>query len=619
MRRCCVCGHNGAALLELFGARSFPRAIGMSSPSRCFPLIIVFAGILAGCGSEEISKPGESGDSSASVSTPDGSSANVEAPPIKNQPRETDWFEDVTLRSGVDFTYRNGREGKHYTILETVGGGVALVDYDNDGDLDLFITGGGTISESEGIRGLPPALYRNDGDWNFTEVTAESGLTVEMDYSHACVVGDFDRDGWPDLYVTCYGRDRLFRNRRDGTFEDVTAAAGLEFQSWSTAAAWLDYDADGWPDLFVAGYVEWTLDPNDVCLTGENQTRDTCPPQRYPAAADRLYRNRGDGSFEDVSRRLGVRADGKGLGTLAADFNSDGFVDLYVANDQVENHLYFNDGRGGFTEAARRSGTAFNEFGAPEGSMGVDAADVDGDGLPELFVTNFELEDNSLYLNRGRDQFDHATVRFGLGGKGRPLVGFGTALADFDGDGRPDLLIANGNVSYHLGIHPWAQFPALHRNRDGKRFEEVTGEAGTWFRAAHPARGVAVGDLDNDGGLDVVIVSQNEPAALLRNRRPASRWVRLELAGTNCDPRAVGATVTLTTEEMSFTQFVKSGAGYLSTFDPRLLFPLPESTASGATFRATIRWPDRTRETFESIPANQTHRIVQGHGTQIET
>ncbi|MCA9068807.1 MAG: VCBS repeat-containing protein, partial [Planctomycetaceae bacterium] len=349
--------------------------------------------------------------------TPEVSEKTTEVPPQESippdhsprSPSETDWFEDVTSQTGINATYHSGQDAKLYTILETVGGGVAMLDYDQDGDMDLFFPGGGEIHKNPAkVTGKPSRLYRNKGDWKFSDVTEEMGLDQSVDYSHGCAVSDFNRDGWPDLFLTCYGQSRLYQNQKGQSFSDVTETVGLAFSSWSTAVTWADVNRDGWPDLYVAGYVKWELDPNEICEAGEKNIRDVCPPQKYPAARDRLFLNRQGQRFEEVTDQAQLSTEGKGLGVLAADFNHDGWLDLYVANDGVANQMYLGGADFPLREVGEASGTAFNEFGAPEGSMGLDYADFNGDGRGDLFVTNFEMEDNSLYRHIEGYAFVHS-------------------------------------------------------------------------------------------------------------------------------------------------------------------------------------------------------------------
>ncbi|MBW3541854.1 MAG: CRTAC1 family protein [Planctomycetes bacterium] len=535
------------------------------------------------------------------------------APAVGDEPaapaRQGDWFEDVTARTGVDFSYRNGREGGQFTILETVGGGAAVFDYDGDGDGDVAVAGGGTIS-SERAKGRAPVLLRNAGDWHFNDVTAAAGLEAPGDYSHACSVADFNSDGFADLLITAYGRNRLYRNQGDGSFTEVAGEAGLDGESWSTAAAWGDVDRDGLTDVFVAAYLTWNLKHNRPCLTGG--VRDVCPPQNYPPAQDRLFRNLGDGRFEEMTEPAGVSDDGRGLGVLAGDFNADGWIDFYVANDTVANDLYWGGPDWQMREGALLAGAAVSEFGSPEGSMGVEFGDVDDDGDGDLFVTNFEMEDNSLYLSESSELFTHATVAAGLTGRARPLVGFGTGLADFDLDGRLDLFVVNGHVYYGGGRTSYEQPALLFRNAGGKRFDDVSERGGPWFAASHPARGVAVGDLDDDGAPDLVVVRQNEPVTFLRNRHTARNWLRVRLIGTASARDAVGAAVTVDFDGREVVRFVTSGAGYLSHFDSRILLP-----AEGEASVVTVRWPAGLLEEFGPLALRQTHVLVQGRGEAL--
>jgi len=557
--------------------------------------------------------PDETGDSAAGAADVSPLPGRT-APPAATVPAD-DWFEDVTNRAGVSFRYWNGAEADRHYILESLGGGVALFDYDDDGDLDMFFTGGGEISRSNpvSIRGRPSALYRNDGDWRFVDVTEEAGLSAPGDYSHGCAVADFDRDGRLDLFVCCFGRCRLFRNSRDGRFVDVTRASGLDFEGWSTAAAWPDIDGDGWPDLYVTRYCNWRPERDQACVSSRGE-RDVCSPTVYRGEPDKLFRNLGNGTFEEITEAAGLTDSGKGLGVVAADLDGDGYVDLYVARDEVEKDLF----RGGtalpLAEAARTLGVATSEFGVPEGSMGVDVGDYDGDGRPDLWVTNFENEDNALYRNLGDGGFDYATVKAGLAGQSRRYVGFGTALADFDGDGWLDIFVANGHVFVHGRQSPYRQPAQLFQNVAGRsgerRFENVSEKGGAYFRTPHVGRGAAVGDLDDDGALDLVISHQNEPVAVLRNRRPPPHFLRVELRGIRCHPQAVGAQVSIRSGEREMVRYVAGGAGYFSHFDQRLLFPL----VNDDPLDVTVRWPGGASEIFHALPVDRAHALVEGHG-----
>ncbi|MDB5335607.1 MAG: repeat protein, partial [Planctomycetaceae bacterium] len=445
----------------------------------------------------------------------------VSAPTVPRAARSDDWFEDVTPTTGVNFTYRTGRETLTYSMVESFGGGVALFDFDNDGDTDVLVTGGGQISQAFEIRGRAPGLFRNDGNWNFVDVTAEAGLSQANDYSHGITVGDFNADGFSDLYFTCYGHSHLYQNDGAGWFHEVTVEAKLELDGWRTAATWADVDRDGWPDLYVCGYVEWQPDPKRFCGDAKQQIRDVCMPRDLPATSDRLFRNRGDGTFQDISATAGLRSGGKGLGVVAADIDRNGWIDFYVANDVEDNFLYLGGPGGKLEEVGAHRGVSGNEYGIPEGSMGVDFADVNGDGFGDLFVTNYEQEDNSLYRNDGTGNFNHATVAMGLGGSNRPWVGFGTGFVDFDSDGWLDLFVMNGHVTYHVRTSAFEQPALLYRNLSGQRLQDISERGGPWFSVPHVARGAATGDLDHDGAPDLVVVQQDAPIAILRNRNPA--------------------------------------------------------------------------------------------------
>lgn len=570
--------------------------------------------IFAGCSKRTL--PDSSGESYESTRTPQtiGSSDASERKQSHLTVRDTDWFEDVTESLGIRFRYQNGVESERYTILETVGGGIAVFDYDGNGELDLFCAGGGTIdSKSASPGGVLCELFRQRGA-HFERVTSKATMNDDIDYSHGCFVNDFNNDGFPDLFVTCYGFSRLFVNCGDGTFTDSSSVLKQKNLDWNTGAAFGDVNGDGNSDLYVTAYLDWKPNADETCRQGPNGVQDVCPPQEYSAIPDSLFLNSGDGQFQKVSEVAGIRADGMGLGVIATDLNKDGAVEFYVANDVVANHLYSSWDGQKFQESGEVSGAGLNESGSPEGSMGVDAEDIDGDGWLDLFVTNFELEDNSLYrsLGSGAD-FLHATSRFGLGGQGRRLVGFGTGFCDFDSDGWSDLYVLNGHVLYHNGQEPFRQPAAVYRNVAGKRFQAVTNAAGAWFQTSHASRGGAVGDFNNDGTPDLLVSCLNEPLVVLKNRKRVDNWIRLQLVGTKSARLPVGACVSVPCFGRDRLRWVKSGAGYLSHSDDRLLFALSEDQPNVTVI---VTWPSGLKEEFNSLRSASHHVIIEGHGKE---
>jgi hypothetical protein len=573
------------------------------------------------------------------------------------------YFEDVTPGSGLVFTYDNGEDAGHATIFESLGGGVGLIDFDGDGLLDVFLTGGGTFdgADKKEIKGRPCKLFKNLGGFRFRDVTAGVGLdrlagSEPWFYTHGCAVADYDNDGWPDLLVTGWGRVALFHNEpvdpndpaRGRRFVDVTARAGLgRGVTWATSAAFADLDGDGFPDLYVCQYVNWSWDNNPRCkdLAGGGR-HDVCSPDSFDAIPHLLYHNEGGRAFVEVGTAAGLRrprpedayarlthldaegrerlrrADrakdfGKGLGVLIADLDDDGRPDIYVANDASGNLLYLNRGAMHFEEVGKEHGVAYNDAGNATGSMGVDAADYDGSGRLSLFVANFQNQAHGLYRNRGAGQFVFASRSAGFSSLGTHYVGFGAGFLDFDLDGHEDIVVSNGHV-VHYPAPPAEvkQRPLLLRNARRPndrphevRFEDVSERAGPYFRVPHLGRGLALGDLDNDGRTDVVLNPANEPAVVLRNRHEAGHhWLGIELIGRPYRD-AVGARLVLEVGGERLTRTVKGGGSYLSAGDRRVIFGLGPRDEAG---RLTVRWPSGTTQTWEGLGIDRYWRLQEG-------
>jgi hypothetical protein len=557
---------------------------------------------------------------------PDGHLPGVDGPAL---------FADITTASGLSFTYRNGEEAEHQTMLETLGGGVALIDYDGDGLLDIFLPGGGRFAGSNGkeIVGLPCKLFKNKGNGRFEDFTTVSGLDALAGgqpwfYSHGAAVADYDRDGWPDLLVTGSGRVALFRNvpidPADATkgrrFQDVTTEAGLDHGiTWATSAAFADLDGDGYPDLYLCQYLNWSFANHPKC--DYNTTiPQVCPPKLFEGLPHKVYRNTGTGSFVDMSAEAGLvgagRESSKGLGVLIVDLDGDGKPDIYVANDTTPKLLYMNHSTPGairLREVGQTFGAARDSQGNANGSMGMDAGDYNGTGRPSLWVTNYEHEQHGLYRNEARPGgglfFHFESERAGIAQMSQKSVGWGTAFLDVDLDGWEDLLVVNGHVMRNpLGNGVTRkQLPVLYQNIRGT-FRDISRQIGHYHDDPHMARGVGFGDLDNDGRTDLVISHVNEPVAILRGVGGSERhWLGVRLAGKN-HADIVGAKVELRVGDRTLTRFAKGGGSYLSSGDRRLLFGLGDVVNPG---RLTVTWPNGTKHEVDGLAIDLYHTIGQ--------
>jgi hypothetical protein len=538
-------------------------------------------------------------------------------------------FEDITRQAGIHFTHNNAASGKKW-LPETMGSGVAFLDYDNDGWQDILLVNG---EDWPGTKKRPTtlALYHNNHDGTFTDVTQKAGLAVEM-FGMGVAVGDYDNDGFDDIFITALGQSRLFHNNGNGTFTDVTQKAGLAGpHEFSTAAAWVDYDRDGHLDLVVGNYVQWSPE-TDIYCTLDGKTKSYCTPESYKGASVHLWHNRGNGTFEDSTQKAGLfDTSSKSLGIAILDANQDGWPDIFISNDTQPNKLYMNNGNGTFTEKAVPSGVAYSEDGVARAGMGVAAADYDRSGYPSLIITNFSNQMLAFYHNERNGLFVDEAPHSEVGRASLLTLGFGCFFFDYDLDGWPDIYIANGHIEDAIErVQPrvkYAEPPHLFRNLGGGKFAEVTGSMGRAFASPRVARGAAYGDINNDGALDVLVSTNGGPVALFKNTGAKNHSLRIKLVGTKSNRDGLGASVHIDYGNGVWAQtsglgaFVggetqiktlTSGGSYLSSSELVLTFGLGKYSS---VQRIVIRWPSgQGDETIWGVPADQIITVKEGSG-----
>jgi enediyne biosynthesis protein E4 len=530
-------------------------------------------------------------------------------------------FVEMAEQVGLRFAHVNGATGEYY-MPEIMGAGVALFDYDSDGDLDVFLLQGGPLT-GQG-QALTSRLFRNDLEvapdgtrvLRFTDVTEQAGL-VWRGYGMGAAVGDYNNDGHPDLYITAFGDDALYRNNGDGTFTDVTAESGIRSPLWSTSAAFVDYDRDGHLDLFLTNYLDFAIADNKVCRESLG-ARDYCSPRSYRPVQDRLFRNLGNGRFADVTESAGIaRTTGAGLGVSIGDYNGDGWLDIYVANDATPNQLWINRGDGTFVDEGLFSGAAFNAAGNPEGSMGIASGDVNANGHEDLFITNLVGETFVLYENDGHGSFEDVRARWGLAQPTAPYTGFGTDWFDYDNDGWLDLFVANGAVNIIEAQRgapmPFRMLNQLFRHTGAGRFVEKTADAGPAFAWKEVSRGAAFGDIDNDGDIDIVVTNNAGPVRLLINQAAAGHhWLLVRLDQESGNRFGMGAWIGLERAgRPTLWRRAKTDGSYLSASDLRVHFGLGASPEVDAL---RVRWPDAVEERWTGIEVDRVVTLRRGTG-----
>ena len=523
-------------------------------------------------------------------------------------------FEDVTRAAGIHFVHYNGSFGKKW-LPETMGPGVAFIDYDNDGWQDVLIVNG-MDWPGHSRKHSTLALYHNNHDGTFTDVTQKAGLAAEI-YGMGVAIGDYDNDGFDDIFITALGQSRLFHNNGNGTFTDVTRHAGLEGpHEFSTSAAWVDYDRDGKLDLVVANYVQWSPETDIYCAL-DGKTKSYCTPEPYKGTSVRLWHNRGDGTFEDATQKAGLYdPTSKSLGVAILDANQDGWPDILMSNDTQPNKLYINNGNGTFTEKGVSAGIGYSEDGIARAGMGVDAADYDRSGYPSVVITNFSNQMISLYHNERNGLFVDEAPQSEVGHDSLLTLGFGCFFFDYDLDGWLDLYVANGHIEDAIErVQPrvrYAEPPHLFRNLGNGKFSEVTQSAGAAFATPRVARGAAYGDINNDGALDLLVATNAGPAVLFRNTGATNHSLRIKLVSTTSNRDGIGATVRLTAGSDTQSKMLRSGSSYLSSSELILTFGLGAHTQADAI---EIHWPSGQVDQLKSVAADQIITVKEKEGS----
>ena len=522
-------------------------------------------------------------------------------------------FTDITQKAGIHFTHNNGAFGRKF-LPETMGPGVAFIDYDNDGWQDIFIVNGTAWPGHPG-RATTPALYHNNHDGTLTDVTKKAGLAIPL-YGMGVAVGDYDNDGYDDLFVTAYGQNHLFRNNHNGTFTDVTKKAGLTTPpEFSASAAWVDYDRDGHLDLLVANYVDWSPAKDRYCSM-DGKTKSYCTPETYPGASVRLWHNNGNGTFTDVTKKAGLYdPSSKSLGIAILDANQDGWPDIAISNDTQPNKLYINNRNGTFTEQGVAAGIAYSDDGVARAGMGIDAADYDRSGYPGLLVTNFSNQMLALYHNERNGLFVDTAPSSEIGRSSLLTLGFGCFFFDYDLDGWPDFYVADGHLDDSIERIQqrirFAEPPHLYHNLAGKGFQDVAASMGPSFDAPRVARGAAYGDINNDGAPDIVITTNAGPASLFLNQGTTNHALRIKLVGTKSNRDGIGAVVSVQSATTFQKQMLRSGSSYLSASELILTFGLGSSTKADSI---EVRWPSGAVDHLSNLAADQIITIREGSG-----
>ena len=542
---------------------------------------------------------------------------NAQQPTKAHDAPSTGHFTDIRKQAGITFV-QNSTESDQKYYLETMGTGVGWIDYDQDGLMDLYFVQSGATDAYTPAHTLRSALYHNNGDGTFTDVTAKAGVGGEGHYGQGVAVGDYNNDGFPDLYVTGYGRAILYRNNGDGTFTDVTAKAGVgDDGNWSTSAGWFDFDKDGWLDLVVTNYLDWSPKDNPWCGERKPGYRSYCAPGNYKGLRTKLYHNNHDGTFTDVSDKSGVGLpESKGMGLVLADFDMDGWSDIAIANDTWPNFLFQNNHDNTFTDVSLISGLAASEDGKYEAGMGIDAADMDGDGLLDVYITHLDFELNRLYHNNGDGTFTDVTYSSGIGNTAMMMSGVAAKFIDYDNDGWPDIVQANGamldNVNLYHSLVSYKEPLLMFHNLGKGRFEKVSDTLGPDFVQPIAGRGLATADFLNDGRVGLAVVSRGDSPELLRNDGGnGNHWVEVLLIGTKSNRDGIGSVLKLTAGRFVHVDQAKGGTSYMSASDPRIHFGLGKNAKIESL---VITWPSGQVDKLTSVPADSIIAVKEGVG-----